>query len=76
MAAKGPMAARTVGRITEGSLSRISTVDGPLASTASTVLKMALPLDEIAPQRRSEATTSAAPSSFPLWKRTPLGEPG
>ena len=56
----------------DGSRRRISTVEGPRASTASTVLKMVLPVDDTAPQRLSEATTSAAPISFPLWNRTPF----
>ena len=64
--------ARTVGSVPEGSLSRISTTPGPLASTASTLLKIALPVLAIAPQRLSEATTSAAVSGLPLWNLTSL----
>jgi len=47
-------------------------VYGSLASTASTARHTALPVVATFPQRLSEATTSAAVISLPLWKRTPL----
>ena len=56
--------------VADGSLSRISTAVGPLASTASTVFQSALPVVAVAPQRRSEATTSAEVSALPLWNFT------
>src|SRR5712691_590608 len=65
-------AARTVSRLPDGSWRRISTAFGPLASTASTVLNTALPVLAIAPQRLSEATTSADVSALPLWNLTSL----
>ena len=49
----------------------MTTVYGSFASTASTFLKMALPVPAMRPQRLSEATTSADVISLPLWKRTP-----
>ena len=64
--------ARIVSNALDGSLSRISTLSGALASTASTFLKTALPALATAPQRLREATTSAAPSVLPLWNLTLL----
>ena len=64
--------ASTVSRLPDGSLSRISMAFGPLASTASTTLKVALPVPAMVPQRLSEATTSSAVSALPLWNFTSL----
>ena len=64
--------ARIVSNALEGSLSRISTLSGPFASTTSTFLKTDLPGLETAPQRLSDATTSGAPSVLPLWNLTLL----
>src|SRR5437899_12458671 len=64
--------ARIVSRLLEGSFSRISTLSGPFASTASTFLKTDLPGLDVAPQRLSDATTSGAPSVLPLWNLTLL----
>jgi len=56
----------------EGSFRWITTVDGAFASTASTFAQMAFPGVEILPQRASDAATSAAVISLPLWNLTPL----
>jgi hypothetical protein len=64
--------ASTVSRLPDGSLRRISTEVGLFASTASTFLNTAFPVLATAPQRRSEATTSADVNGFPLWNLTSL----
>ena len=47
-------------------------MSGSFASTASTVLKIALPVVCSRPQRETEAAASAAVRSRPLWNFTPL----
>ena len=55
----------------EGSFKYITTVCVPFASTPSTVFQIALPGVASRPQRWSEATTSSAVISRPLWNFTP-----
>src|SRR5712692_1917309 len=64
--------ANTFRRTPEGSLRWMTTSEGPLASTASTDFQNTFPRVLIRPQRFSEATTSAAVISLPVWNLTPL----
>ena len=63
--------ASPMSRTAEGSFKYITTVCVPFASTPSTVFQIALPGVASRPQRWSEATTSSAVMSQPLWNFTP-----
>ena len=70
--AKGPNAIVITLSGAYGRLSVITTVFAPLASRLLTSLATALPRGAMSIQRFSDATTSSAVISLPLWNLTPL----